>query len=57
MDLVNKIKAKIQELHDSAATNHDSFDDYSDGLYDAYSICLRIIDNCIKEETNHENPR
>lgn len=44
-EVLNKIRAEIKEKYDSEATNHDSFDDYSEGRYDAYSDCLRIIDN------------
>lgn len=44
VEVLEKIRAEIKEKCDSEATNHDSFDDYSEGRYDAYSDCLRIVD-------------
>ena len=51
---LDDVKAEIKKECDIEAQNHDTFDDYSDGRYDAFSACLKIIDKCISGEGDKE---
>ena len=45
--VLEDIKREIQDLKQGYPKSHDSFDDYSDGMYDAFNSCLRVIDKYI----------
>ena len=48
--VLEDIKAEIKVEYDREAQNHDSFDEYSEGRYDAFGFCLRSIDKHISKE-------
>lgn len=51
---LDNIKAEIKKECDIEAQNHDTFDDYSDGRYDAFSACLKIIDKYMRGKAESE---
>lgn len=50
MSVLKDIKAEIKVEYDREAQNHDSFDEYSEGRYDAFGFCLRSIDKHIESK-------
>ena len=46
---LDDVRAEIKKEYDIEAQNHDTFDDYSDGRYDAFSACLKIIDKYLAD--------
>lgn len=51
---LDDVKADIKKECDIEAQNHDTFDDYSDGRYDAFNACLKIIDKHIGKAESEE---
>lgn len=51
---INKVREEIDIEKQIESNNHDSFDEYSEGRYDAFNLCLRSIDRNIDINNKEE---